>query len=85
MSVGPLNEVLVIITNVFRRYERGQILFGPTTEGEERFDQWQSMVLTTARIIHDNWNATNNLTEDGLDVFERLFESVLPSATKETM
>ena len=84
MSIGPLNEVLVSITNIVRHSESGTILFSPDDAGEERFDQWQKALLDCAEVIHNTWSENTPTADKALDVFEKLFQIPI-IARKETI
>ncbi len=75
MSIGPINEILVSITNIVRHTQSGQVLFHFTEQGEHNFDIWQKNLLDMAEIIHSEWLSNNTKVEDSLDIFERLFST----------
>lgn len=79
MSVPPLTEIIVSITNIVRRSDASQKLFAPTDKGEANFDLWQKNLVDCAAIIHDTWYNEGHAADDTLAVFERLFAAGLPS------
>ena len=81
MSIGPLNEVLVSITNILRKSTEGQIFFDHSDAGEERFDKWQKLLLTSANIIHESWNDNSDICERAISTFEKSFST--PFTVKE--
>lgn len=82
MSIGPLNEVIVAFSNAVRRSEQGQNFFPPNMTGEEAFDQWQSLLLLNAKIIHDTWHEQTESCELAIDAIESTLEIYFPSITK---
>lgn len=81
MSIGPLNETLVSITNIIRRSSTGQAFFPATEKGEEAFDKWQDVILRSANIIHSEWYATDDKCDQALRILENAFKAVLQPVT----
>jgi hypothetical protein len=75
MSKAPLNEVIVSITNILRKSTEGKMFFDHSDAGEERFDNWQKMLLTCTDIIHDSWNDESNICEQAITTFEKVFST----------
>lgn len=87
MSIGPLNEIIVSVTNAIRRTPRGQVLFANSDVAEEAFDEWQALLLSTAEIVYNTWNDTNSdVCDRALNIFEHAFKAaVIPDYNKETI
>lgn len=85
MSIGPLNEILVSITNIILKSAYAQDLFMPEDVNDSAyltdFDRWQEDLLQAAEQVHNHWTEDNDLVETGLDQFESTFSSLFPSKT----
>lgn len=78
MSTGPINEIIVSLTNIVRKTEQGKVFFDNTEEGENRFGDWQHILLDCAEIIHKTWDENNNgYCEKAIDIFEETVKAVL--------
>lgn len=75
MSTAPLNELIVSITNILRKSTEGKIFFDHSDAGENRFDQWQKLLLTSADIVHASWNDESDICERALTAFETTFST----------
>lgn len=74
---AAVNELIVEMTNVFRRSKAfNKSLCGSET-AEVSFDAWQEVLLVATRICINNWDAENDLAEKSLDVFKRSLETFL--------
>ena len=76
--IGPINEVMVIITNIIRRSEIGCKHFDYTEAGEKAFYEWQSSIMDTAVKIYSHWNESNLSVEYLITKLEKTLEEVLP-------
>lgn len=84
MSTGPMNEIIVSMTNIVRRSETGSIMFTGSDEAEKRFDHWQELLLAAAALIEKSWYNNTSICERALDVFERSLSAAI-KPTKETL
>lgn len=77
MSTGPINEMIIIITNVIRKTPRGNALFCQSDAGEELFDNWQKILLDSAAIINNSWYAEGDLCDRAIHTFEGAFAAII--------
>jgi hypothetical protein len=77
MSIGPLNDVIITITNVIRKSEHIPNNFTGSDEAEALFDDWQDHILDLVRIIHDHWNDDNLVAEWASTSLENSFKAML--------
>jgi len=80
MSIGPLNEILVSITNIILKSDVNATAF-PDIDLTD-FDRWQDDLLQSARQVYDHWHEDNDLTEAGLNQFEATFSSIFTPKEK---
>lgn len=78
MSIGPLNDIVITITNVIRKSEFASEIFTGSDEAETRFDEWQSEILNHAEQIYVQWNITPLLAEWASKSLEKAFKEILP-------
>ena len=84
MSIGPLNDIVITITNVIRKSAYATDTFTGSDKAEAMFDEWQKQVLTLAQQIHEHWNDNNLISEWASQSFEECFKLILPPI-KETV
>ena len=49
MSIGPLNDIVITITNVIRKSAYATDAFNGSDEAEAMFDEWQKQVAPHCR------------------------------------
>ena len=78
-NMGPINEIIVMVTNAVRKSPAGSAKFTNTKMGEEAFDKWQSMLLSSAEIISKAWYAEGDLCDKAITAFDNIFKiGVMP-------
>jgi hypothetical protein len=77
MSIGPLNEIVISISNIIRKSEQGLILFPNNEIGEMRFSNWQKELLHTAELVHGHWNENNLIADHAVEMFENAFKIII--------
>jgi len=83
MSIGPLNDVVITITNVIRKSAYASDTFTGSDEAEAMFDEWQKQVLNFAQKMHEHWNNKNLISDWASQSLEETFKLILPSQNKE--
>ena len=74
MSIGPMNEILVSITNLVRKSDHGQAFFPFTEEGEEAFVLWQTNLFSYAELVYGHWTENNHIADTAVEWFENEFK-----------
>jgi hypothetical protein len=83
MSIGPLNDIVITITNVIRKSAYASETFTGSDKAEAMFDEWQTQVLNLAQQIHEHWNDKNLISDWASQSLEETFKLILPSQNKE--
>jgi len=76
--IGPINEVIVTITNIILRSPYGKTFFPDTEAGQELFGEWQGKLMDTSVKIYSHWNESNLSVEYLLTKLEKTLEEVFP-------
>lgn len=75
-GIGPLDEIIVSISNIIRKSEQGLIAFPNNEIGELRFGNWQKQLLHTAELVYGHWHENNLIADHALAVFENTFKLI---------
>jgi hypothetical protein len=78
MSIGPLNDIVITITNVIRKSAYASETFTGSDKAEAMFDEWQTQVLNLAQQIHEHWNDKNLISDFASQSLEESFKAILP-------
>lgn len=77
MSIAPLDEILVSITNIIRKSEYAHTMLMGSEEAEEKFNSWQKKILHYAGVVHGTWHNDNMDCDIALTSIEKAFEDIL--------
>jgi|LakMenE01Jun11ns_1017448.scaffolds.fasta_scaffold7582822_1 hypothetical protein len=83
MSIGPLNDIVITITNVIRKSAYATDAFNGSDEAEAMFDEWQKQVLNLAQQLHEHWNDKNLISDWASQSLEEAFKVILPPTKKQ--
>ena len=77
MTNGPINEVIVTMTNLILRSSIGKTAFPATDEGEAKFNKWQGDLMHLGQIINAHWKDDNMIVEYAETEFEKIFNEAI--------
>ncbi len=76
MAIGPINDIIVTITNVILKSEVGKKAIPTTETALAEFDQWQDDLIRWAEVIHSHWHDESHIADLALTAFEDKFKEI---------